>query len=39
MKKILDEKNPDEMLFAKSDLESELAKFNMTVKIDVGKVC
>ena len=29
--------NPEDMLFAKSDLESELAKFNMTVKIDVGK--
>ena len=29
--------NADEMLFAKDDLESELAKFNMTVKIDVGK--
>lgn len=29
--------NAEDMLHAKDDLESELAKFGMTVKIDVGK--
>ena len=34
----LDIDNPEDMLYAKSDLEDELALFNgLTVKIDVGK--
>lgn len=33
----LDINTADHMLYAKSDLENELAKFGVTAKIDVGK--